>query len=110
MSKLVVVTPPTTDEEEAEEEAEETESAESIKLSAHSAGMWGFPVTVNAVAASNGSTVTITNKDAYLLPNSGGNGTAMFTLSGLAVMLAATGLMYINKRRKNEQDNREAKY
>jgi LPXTG-motif cell wall-anchored protein len=112
MSKYVVVTPPTTDEEEAEEaeEAEETESAESLKLSAHSAGMWGFTAYVDAVAAGNGSTVTITNKDAYMLPNSGGTGTTMFTLSGLAVMFAATGLMYINKRRKSEQDNREAKY
>jgi LPXTG-motif cell wall-anchored protein len=109
MSKLVVVNPNAVDDEEAEE-AEETESADSLKLTAHSAGMWGFTVYVDAVAASNGSTVTITNKDAYTLPNSGGNGTAMFTLSGLAVMLAATGLMYINKRRKNEQDNREAKY
>jgi LPXTG-motif cell wall-anchored protein len=79
-------------------------------LKAFSMGLWYMDVTVDTVAASNGSTITITNKDTYQLPNSGGNGTMMFTLSGLAVMLAATGLMYINKRRKSEQDNREAKY
>jgi LPXTG-motif cell wall-anchored protein len=106
MSKLVVVTPPTSDEQGDETETE----AGSSTLNAYSVGVFGFPVTVNAVAASNGSTVTITNKDTYLLPNSGGTGTTVFTLSGFAVMFAAIGLMYINKRRRNEQDNREAKY
>jgi LPXTG-motif cell wall-anchored protein len=71
--------------------------------------MWGFTVYVDAVAASNGGTVTITNKDAYKLPDSGGNGTAMFTLSGLAVMFAVTGLMYIKKRRNYDDLNGEAK-
>jgi LPXTG-motif cell wall-anchored protein len=78
-------------------------------LSAYSMVDMGFPIDVDVVAASNGGKVTITNKDTYQLPNSGGNGTMMFTLSGLAVMLAATGLMYIKKRRNYDNINREAK-
>jgi LPXTG-motif cell wall-anchored protein len=107
---------PADDEEDLEEEEEEEVEYEEVasgmsdtSLKAFSMGLWYMDVTVDTVAASNGSTITITNKDTYQLPNSGGNGTMMFTLSGLAVMLAATGLMYIKKRRNYDNINREAK-
>jgi LPXTG-motif cell wall-anchored protein len=94
MSKLVVVTPSA---------ADTADDDLSSPLSAHSAGVFGFTMYVDAVAASNGSKVTITNKDAYTLPSSGGTGVKMFTLSGLAILFAVSSFMYI-KRRRNYDD------
>lgn len=45
--------------------------------------------------------LTIKNKKMYSLPSTGGNGTDLFTISGVAIMAGAL-LLYINKRKEEK--------
>jgi LPXTG-motif cell wall-anchored protein len=61
---------------------------------------------VNAVIADGGS-VVITNNKTYTLPESGGIGTHVFTLSAV-LLLTAAGFMYIYSKRKDKRIRQEA--
>jgi LPXTG-motif cell wall-anchored protein len=51
----------------------------------------------------DGSKITIINKPAYVLPNSGGVGTQVYTWSGMATLTIAIALYALIRRRQRNR-------
>ena len=55
----------------------------------------------NATATPEGEGMNIENTKLVNLPSTGGIGTTIFTIGGIAIMVSAAGLFFANKRKKN---------
>ncbi|MCB6992784.1 LPXTG cell wall anchor domain-containing protein [bacterium 210820-DFI.6.37] len=60
--------------------------------------------TTDYAISEDGLTVTVTNSAGYELPNTGGNGTTLFTIGGLLLMAGAAGCGYSLRRRRERRD------
>lgn len=67
-------------------------------------------VVVNASTATNYVvTITVTNSNNFLLPQTGGAGTLLFTVGGLALIVLAGALLFLNKKKSANKDNQDKK-
>ncbi len=72
-----------------------SEETEGVKLISEVSGE-------NASVSDDGKTLTITNQTGQALPHTGGHGTLLYTLSGIALMLSAA-MMYGFRMRRRER-------
>ena len=65
----------------------------------------GDDTTTNDAGGINSGTITITNRElvGYVLPETGGVGTQLYTMGGLLMITASSLLLYRNKKRRKEE-------
>ena len=47
------------------------------------------------------ATITVANSQGFTLPKTGGMGTYLFTIGGVAIMLAAAGVFFVSRRKSS---------
>ena len=60
--------------------------------------------TVSGTVDTDGVIVEFINSVGYVLPKTGGMGTTLYTMTGLALSMGASGLLYRKKKRRKEAD------